>query len=847
MKTPFLRLRPDAVPSHYDLFLKTCYETWKSIGRVDVFFSLETALDVIEMNAMEMEIKSAKIRNGPTSVCTRMSVDHQTLQIEFPCGSLLPGEHVLEIEFVSEISKSLKGFYRCGNGSDPILCTQFESTSARLCFPCWDEPAFKATFSISVEAPKGKTVLCNTQIEKEVPGEGSSITYHFEKTPIMSTYLVAIVIGNFDMIEAKTKQNVLVRVFAPLGKSSQAQLTLDTTIKSIEFYNDFFKIDYPLSKCDVVGVPEFSALAMENWGLIIFRDSYILYDPNVTSAHKKRDTIATITHEIAHQWFGNLVTMEWWTHLWLNEGFASFMGNICAMKIYPEMDFNVDFVVYYLKNSLKLDALKNSHPIEMNVEDPDEVEEIFDEISYDKGCSILRMLYHFMGDEEFRNGLCHYFQKFAHKNTVTEHLWQALETTSFKGIEEMMFTWVNQIGFPLVSVSSHFENKSLTLTLSQEKFNIDGSKSADGEKWIIPVSVITENDQKPQNFLMEDNKFEIVVNNPGQWFKLNSDCVGFYHVNYDIKDLNNLKTPIASKLLGEIDRFNLWNDIFSLVEGGKMSTVSALKFLDAFKEEDTYSVWNNIIDSCHRISSIIMDQTYYPNYLKYVVNVMTNIYNQVGWEALPGESEKQKLLRPSLIKRMGLSGHEGAIEEARRRFDLHFNGSKNIEANLRNPIYSIVMAHGDKNTLKQMLTMYRKEDQEEEKERIASVLGFVRDKDVLMDVWDFCTSSEVRTCDSVLLLASFSTNIVGRQLFWDLFKKNNSFFLMNQPVQLYIRLVELVSSGLYTYEKADEVEAYFKENNISHIQRTIDRCVEKIRMKAKWFERDSEEIKKFFQ
>ncbi|CAB4066006.1 NPEPPS [Lepeophtheirus salmonis] len=502
------------------------------------------------------------------------------------------------------------------------------------------------------------------------------------------------------MIEAKTKQNVLVRVFAPLGKSSQAQLTLDTTIKSIEFYNDFFKIDYPLSKCDVVGVPEFSALAMENWGLIIFRDSYILYDPNVTSAHKKRDTIATITHEIAHQWFGNLVTMEWWTHLWLNEGFASFMGNICAMKIYPEMDFNVDFVVYYLKNSLKLDALKNSHPIEMNVEDPDE--------------HFKDVIYHFMGDEEFRNGLCHYFFKSLpikiRSLNIFGRPWNYLVQRN-RG---------NDVYF--VSVSSHFENKSLTLTLSQEKFNIDGSKSADGEKWIIP----------------------------------------------------------HPKLLGEIDRFNLWNDIFSLVEGGKMSTVSALKFLDAFKEEDTYSVWNNIIDSCHRISSIIMDQTYYPNYLKYVVNVMTNIYNQVGWEALPGESEKQKLLRPSLIKRMGLSGHEGAIEEARRRFDLHFNGSKNIEANLRNPIYK---------------------DQEEEKERIASVLGFVRDKDVLMDVWDFCTSSEVRTCDSVLLLASFSTNIVGRQLFWDLFKKNNSFFLMNQPVQLYIRLVELVSSGLYTYEK----------------------------------------------
>lgn len=310
------------------------------------------------------------------------------------------------------------------------------------CFPCWDEPSVKATFSISVIAPKDRTVLSNMP---EVPSDSSSAVLdplaaddlgndlklvQFGKSPIMSTYLVAIIVGEFEYVEGQTTNGksagVKVRAYTPIGKKEQGRFALETSIKALEFYTEFFDITYPLPKYDCIAIPDFECGAMENWGLVTYRETCILVDPKSTSSDTKQFIAIVVNHEMAHQWFGNLVTMEWWTHLWLNEGFASFMENLCTHTLFPEFDMWTQFVADTLIPALDLDALENSHPIEVPVGHPSEVDEIFDNISYNKGASVLRMLFDYVGKDAFRKGLHGYLKKFAYKNTETPDLWNNL-------------------------------------------------------------------------------------------------------------------------------------------------------------------------------------------------------------------------------------------------------------------------------------------------------------------------------------------------------------------------------------------------------------------------------------
>lgn len=336
------------------------------------------------------------------------------------------------IEYDGEINDKMKGLYRSkylGPEGDEryAAVTQFEATDARRCFPCWDEPAIKATFDITVTVPQDRIALSNMPVESE-NDEGNSRIVQFRTTPIMSTYLVAIVVGEFDYVENTSKDGVLVRVYTPVGKKDQGLFALEVATEVLPYYKDYFNIAYPLPKIDLIAIADFSAGAMENWGLVTYRETCLLVDPKNTSANTKQWVALVVGHELAHQWFGNLVTMEWWTHLWLNEGYATFVEYLCVNRLFPEYDIWTQFVVetyirflfrilskynfeddfqfiFFKFRALELDCLKNSHPIEVPVGHPSEIDEIFDDISYSKGASVIRMLHRYIGDDDFRKGM----------------------------------------------------------------------------------------------------------------------------------------------------------------------------------------------------------------------------------------------------------------------------------------------------------------------------------------------------------------------------------------------------------------------------------------------------------
>merc|ERR1719245_2621447 len=542
--------------------------------------------------------------------------------------SALPvGRTSMFCAFTGCLNDKMKGFYRSKYTTPAgeeryAATTQFEATDARRCFPCWDEPAIKARFSISLVAPKDRTVHSNMPEEsdsKEGGGDADlaemakdtvddkSRLVSFSESPIMSTYLVAIVVGEFEASETKTKDNITVRCLTPMGKVEQGRFALEASKRALEYYTEFFNVPYPLPKYECIAIADFECGAMENWGLVTYRESCVLVDPANTSSASKQWVAIVVDHEMAHQWFGNLVTMEWWTHLWLNEGFASFMENECTNALFPEFDIWTQFVSGTLIAALELDALENSHPIEVEVGHPAEVDEIFDNISYNKGASVIRMLHNFIGNEAFKQGMKHYLTTHSYQNTQTEDLWASLETASGKPVGKVMTTWTSQMGFPLIRVDSKLDGSTRILTLTQEKFNADGT-STPGALWNVPIKIMKSNKEVIE-VLMEQKELIVKLENvqESDWYKVNPDFYGYYRVQYvNENDVKNLKPAFEAKVLNEVDRLSLVDDMFALVQAGKADTVDVLELMKSFKTNETsYVVWSSIMNCLSKLRIII--------------------------------------------------------------------------------------------------------------------------------------------------------------------------------------------------------------------------------------------------
>lgn len=568
---------------------------------------------------MDLNFKEASVKANADGVVTpagniAVSVDDETVELTFP-KPLSFGDYSLSIKFTGEINDKMKGFYRSKyintSGEERYAAvTQFEATDARRCFPCWDEPAIKATFDICLVVPPKVEALSNMPV-KSTNEVNDLVRYDFETTPVMSTYLVAAVVGEYDYVEDRSTDGVLVRVYTPRGKKEQGQFALEVATKVLPYYKDYFNIAYPLPKIDLIAIADFSAGAMENWGLVTYRETCLLVDPENTSAARKQWIALVVGHELAHQWFGNLVTMEWWTHLWLNEGYASFVEFLCVNHLFPEYDIWTQFVTDMYIRALELDCLKNSHPIEVPVGHPSEIDEIFDDISYNKGASVIRMLHNYIGDDDFRKGMNLYLTKHQYKNTYTEDLWAALEEASKKPVGTVMSTWIKKMGFPVVTVSTQTPatETGATLTLTQSKFCADGSQPEEEHLWMIPISVSTSQNPNAIATSIVLNTKQTTITIPdvhiNDWIKINPGTVGFYRTQYPSDMLARFVPAIHDKSLPPLDRLDLLDDLFALVQAGQTSTVEALKLMQAFEQEDNYTVWSSIGNCLSKLSVLL--------------------------------------------------------------------------------------------------------------------------------------------------------------------------------------------------------------------------------------------------
>ncbi|WVZ93105.1 hypothetical protein U9M48_039114 [Paspalum notatum var. saurae] len=835
------RLPRFAAPLRYDLRLRPDLAACTFTGAAAIAVAVSAPTRFIVLNAAELDDLV------PTDVV--QFEEDEILVVGFD-RDLPLGEGVLAMDFTGTLNDQMRGFYRSKylyNGeSRNMAVTQFEAADARRCFPSWDDPAFKAKFKLTLEVPSELVALSNMPVVSETVN-GPTKTVYYEESPLMSTYLVAIVVGLFDYIESSTSEGTKVRVYTQVGKTDQGKFALDVAVKSLDLYKDYFATPYPLPKLDMIAIPDFSAGAMENYGLVTYRDTALLYDEQLSSASNKQNVAITVAHELAHQWFGNLVTMEWWTHLWLNEGFASWVSYLAVESLFPEWNNWTQFLDE-MTSGLRLDALAESHPIEVEVNHASEIDAIFDSISYDKGASVIRMLQSYLGAERFQKALASYIKKYAYSNAKTEDLWAVLEEETGEPVKDLMTTWTKQQGYPVIYAKLNGHD----LELEQAQFLSDGS-SGPG-MWIVPITSCCGSYDTQKKFLLKDKTGKIQIEeftssqsadgekNQNIWIKLNIDQTGFYRVKYDDELAAGLVKAIKAKKLSLMDKIGIVEDSYALSVARKQTLTSLLQLLNAYDDESDYTVLSHVTSVCLSISKVSVDAT--PDLNKDIKQLLINLLlpaaKKLGWDPKDGESHLDVMLRSLLLIALVRLGHNDTINEGVRRFHIFFEDRKTslLLPDTRKAAYLALMrtvSASSRSGYDALLKIYRETAEPQEKSRILGSLSSSPDKDMVVEALNFMLTDEVRNQDSFYILGGIS--LEGREVAWTWLKQNWDYVLKTWPSSSLISdFMNSIISPFTSEEKAAEVSEFFAGRIKPSFERALKQSLERVRISARWIE-----------
>lgn len=662
----------------------------------------------------------------------------------------------------------------------------------------------------------------------------------YQVTPKMSTYLVAWVVGEFDFVEGTTKHGVPMRVYTPLGQASKGEFALDVGMKVLDFFTDYFGIPYPLPKLDHIAIPDFSAGAMENWGLVTYREIALLCDATSNVAHKNR-VAYVVAHEEAHQWFGNICSPEWWKELWLNEGFATWAGNLAIDHVFPEWDVWTQFRSTYIAGALGLDSLLSSHPIEVDIARSRDISSIFDAISYNKGASVILMLADFLGDD-FAKGLNLYLTRFSYSNAVTADLWKALSEVSGVDVSSMMHNWTSAVGFPVLSIKPIDGGKKLEVT--QRRF-LSGSiptEEQDQVVWDVRLGVQTDSSDKIE-YLALKNKTQVFDYDVSgaKWFKANAGQSGVFRVQYDSSFIEKLKVAVQNKSLGPSDRIGIIGDAFTLSKAGLVPLSDVLSLLQSYTNEDNYSVWSEVATALASISNILEDTEAADSFAAFKRKLWSKIATSIGWDTRASDNDLTQLLRALAIGALGNAGDESVISQARERFVKYQADTNSLPSNLRDVVFRLVVAKGTEADQATMKHIYMNATTPEVKMGALGAVCSVRDPELLAKTleWGF-NSGEVRAQDIHGVLANCAQTGKGKVACFEAVKKNWDLIIERYGNAGFLgrHVIDYSSGGFVTHEKANEVEEFYKTHHMNAAERTVQQCLERIRTNANWRNRE---------
>jgi aminopeptidase N len=847
MPSKVRRLYEQFQPENYNLSLKTNDESMLFSGTVRITGKkVGRPSERLTFHQKGLTITSAVItkkdkKGDQEFIVARINNQDSYDEVRLHCDqTLYPGEYTVSLEFEGVITRPMNGIYPCFFDQDgtqkKLIATQFESHHAREAFPCIDEPEAKAIFDLTLITPdsNSKTVIANTPRVSELSADGW-VTSVFEPTPRMSTYLLAFVYGELDYLEATTAAGVIVRSYATPANVEYGHFALDTAVKCLDFYNDYFGLDYPLAKCDFIALPDFASGAMENWGCITFREQAMLVDPANTSLSVKQYVAEVVAHELTHQWFGNLVTMKWWNDLWLNESFATFMAYLAVDKLFPEWHYMDQFIVDEQLPAFKEDSLENTHPISVTINHPDEIRTIFDAISYNKGGSVLHMLHEFLGADDFRDGLRAYLKKHAYGNTESTDLWAAWEDVSGKPVGDFMTAWTTQEGYPLVKAT--ITNESMQFT--QERFYLNPAADKQVTVWPIPLSdsngSVFDTAEKEEHFNQPLGDGIVV---------LNSNHSSLARVVYDETYLQKLVPAIPH--LPPLERLGILTDAFEASRAGYYSTVDALKLLEAYADEDNTMVWDVIAGNLGGLKLVMNDDEVRENMKPYILKLVAKQLDRLGWDEKPEDSHFDRLLRPTILG-LAAAGDEPTIIAKCQQLFAEMKKSEDIHPDVRGIVYSTAARHGGQAEFDKLWKLHCTSQNSEERVTLSGALTAFEHDDQIHQALAKVTTKDVRLQDAIYWVAYSFGNRYARATTWQWVKDNWQWLKENMGDDLaFYRMPLYVARVQSDAGFLREFEAFFSENMNPAFKRPIKQGIESIQWQSAWKERDLRAVRDFF-
>ncbi|KAJ5895099.1 hypothetical protein N7495_006790 [Penicillium taxi] len=841
-------------PVHYDLTLEPNFEKFTYDGTVVIDLQVKEDTDFISLNSNQIDIHSATVLSKDTVVESKPEIsineETQVATVSFKQTLVAGSDAQLKLTFTGILNDNMAGFYRSSyktNGETKyIASTQMEPTDARRAFPCFDEPALKAKFTVTLVADKSMTCLSNMDVASETDVQGGAKkAVKFNTSPLMSTYLIAFIVGHLNHIETKNFR-VPIRVYAtPDQDIEHGRFSLELAAKTLAFYEKAFDSDFPLPKMDMVAVPDFSAGAMENWGLITYRIVDVLLDEKTSGASRKERIAETVQHELAHQWFGNLVTMDFWDGLWLNEGFATWMSWYSCNVFYPEWKVWQTYVIDNLQSALSLDSLRSSHPIEVPVKRADEINQIFDAISYSKGSSVLRMISKYLGEDVFLQGVRNYIKKHAYGNTETGDLWSALADASGKPVQSVMDIWTKNIGFPVVSVTENAASSSISL--KQNRFLRTGDVRPEEDQVLYPCTLaLRTKNGVDENTMLTDREHEFKVPDL-DFFKLNADHSGIYRTNYTPERLTKLGKAARDGLLTVEDRAGMIADSGALAASGYQKTSGLLSLLQSFDTESEFVVWNEILARIGTLRGawIFEDSKTQASLKAFQRSLVSAKAHELGWEFSDKDDHVLQQFKALMFGSAGMAEDPVVLKAAQDMFAKFAAGDHSaIHPNIRGSVFTLVLKHGGAKEYDIILDRFRHGSTSDEKLTALRCLGTAEDPALIKRTLDLAMGDEVKNQDIYMPLGGLRNHAAGIEARWTWLKTNWDTVFERLPPSLGMlgTVVQLSTAAFCTEAQLKDVQDFFAAKDTKGFDRAVEQSLDAIRAKVNWLKRDREDV-----
>ena len=820
------RLPGTVLPEHYALWFGPDLKKETFRGRETINVTLTEPATSITLHAAEISFGEVTITSGGRTQKAKVTTDPKTETATLTVPQrLAEGQASIQIEFTGTLNDKLRGFYISKANDRKYAVTQMEATDARRAFPSFDEPIYKSTFDISLTVDAGDTAISNGKPISDTAGpEPGTHTLTFARTPKMSSYLVAMLVGDFVCREGAS-DGTTIRICSTPDKRELTGFSLEAASQALKFYNAYFGIKYPFGKLDLIAVPDFSAGAMENAGAITFRERLLLIDPKNAALGARKRTASVISHEIAHQWFGNLVTMKWWDDIWLNEGFASWMQTKPLAAWHPEWRVGED-ETQDTRDALGLDALKSTRAIRMKVDTPEEINEVFDGIAYDKTAAVLRMIESYVGPEAFRKGIASYLKKYSYGNAAAEDFWGEVTRASGKPVDRILRSFVDQVGAPVISVHNKCIQNTTEVALRVDRFVGSPDATAKSQSWTLPVCLKSTTGAARCEIV--DRREKVLRVNGCDSVFANADSRGYYFSDYAPESVRALTKNAAH--LQPVERISLLGDEWWMVRAGRHVIDMYLDLAAAMATDENSSITETIAGRLSTIGDDIADSAEKPRYQAWIRARFSQPLASLGMPGSASDDDERQARRATLLQLVGVTGNDPNVQRTAKELAMKYIANPGaISGTLAPTVLAVAAYKGDAALYDQYMAQLAKlSAQPEPYYRYLNALPWFSDRALVTRTLEYALSPAVRSQDSATLIGGLMAKPWSSDIAWEFTKTRWQAMLRKMDIFQGIPRVVESFAGFCSAARAAEVKDFFAKGPLPAVARTAQSAIERI-------------------